>query len=120
MGLVGGLSVDRKLVPPLDRDVFFTIDEKIHARARLGIMTMLVTQGELDFTQLKQKLGLSDGNLSAHTRILEEAGYIKIHKTFLGRRPKTVIVGTPKGHDAYLAYLNHLESILKIAKNHSN
>lgn len=104
----------------LDKDLFSAIDETIHAKARLGIMTLLVTQGELDFTQLKQKLGLSDGNLSAHTRILEEAGYITIHKTFLGRGPKTVLVGTLEGREAYLAYLNRLESILKIAKNQSD
>ncbi|WP_082592735.1 transcriptional regulator [Paenibacillus sp. Soil766] len=54
-----------------------------------------------------------------HSKIVEDAGYIKINKTFLGRRPNTVLVSTPEGHAAYLAYLNQLESILNIVKNQS-
>lgn len=103
----------------MDKNLFSAIDETIHAKVRLGIMTLLITQGELDFTQLKLKLDLSDGNLSAHIRVLEDAGYITLNKSFIGRRSKTVLLGTSKGHDAYLAYLNHLESILRMVKNHS-
>jgi DNA-binding MarR family transcriptional regulator len=106
-------------VPLLDKDLFATIDETIHAKVRLGIMTLLVTQGELDFSQLRQKLDLSDGNLSAHIKVLEEAEYIVVNKTFLGRRPKTVLLGTSKGHTAYMAYLNKLESILRIVKDNT-
>lgn len=100
----------------MNSDLFSAIDETIHAKARLGIMTLLVTQGELDFSQLKQKLGLSDGNLSVHLRILEESGYIVVQKTFLARKPKTILTGTTKGHEAYAAYLKQLEAILRMGK----
>nr|WP_234410429.1 transcriptional regulator [Caldalkalibacillus mannanilyticus] len=61
-----------------------------------------MTQGECDFTQLKKLLELSDGNLSAHLRILEESGYISVQKSFMGRRPKTTLSSTPKGREAIL------------------
>jgi len=80
-------------------------------------MTLLITQGELDFTHLKKALKLSDGNLSAHLRILEEAGYVTVNKTFLGKRPKTIFQASSTGHLAYTTYLNQLESILKFYNN---
>jgi DNA-binding MarR family transcriptional regulator len=103
----------------LNKHLFSEIDDTIHTKARLGIMTLLVTQGELDFTQLKQSLDLSDGNLSAHIRVLEEAGYIAVTKSFIGRKPRTIMAGTPEGHAAYMTYLNQLESILRMVNNQS-
>jgi len=103
----------------LNNKLFLSLDDTIHAKARLGIMTLLVTHGELDFTQLKEKLELSDGNLAAHLRILEDAGYIFVNKSFIGRRPKTKLLPTPLGYEAYSTYLGQLESILEFNKNES-
>lgn len=89
------------------------LDDIIHAKARLGIMSILMTYGKSDFTHLKKKLGLSDGNLGAHIRKLEEAEYIVVEKTFVRRKPKTVCELSEKGKEAYKHYLETLEKIIQ-------
>jgi DNA-binding MarR family transcriptional regulator len=68
---------------------FADLDELVHQRSRLGIMTLLKGPGELEFRVLKEQLALTDGNLSQHLRTLEEAGYVAIRKGYEGRRPRT-------------------------------
>ncbi|QDI92287.1 transcriptional regulator [Salicibibacter halophilus] len=92
---------------PLNR-----INDLIHGKARLGIMSLLMTYKEGDFNFLKQKLGLSDGNLGAHIRKLEEADYIEVVKTFEKRKPKTVCSVTETGKKAYRQYVQALEEML--------
>lgn len=92
---------------PLNR-----IDDLIHGKARLGIMSLLMTYKQADFRFLKQKLGLSDGNLGANIRKLEEANYIEVEKTFYKRKPKTVCKITETGKEAYQAYVQTLEKML--------
>jgi DNA-binding HxlR family transcriptional regulator len=89
------------------------LDRVIHERARLGIMAMLVGGGEIEFTALKKSLGLTDGNLNAHLRVLEKSGYISETKQFIGRRPRTVYRATEKGVDAFQDYIDRLEQFLK-------
>jgi DNA-binding HxlR family transcriptional regulator len=89
------------------------LDRVIHERARLGIMAMLVGGGEIEFTALKKSLGLTDGNLNAHLRVLEKSGYISETKQFIGRRPRTVYRATEKGVDAFRDYIDRLEQFLK-------
>ena len=91
------------------------IDEIIHVKARLGIMSLLVTKGKSDFTFLKSKLGLTDGNLGSHIRILEEAGYIEVEKVFEQRKPKTLCEATEKGKTAFKSYVEELERIIKLS-----
>jgi DNA-binding MarR family transcriptional regulator len=67
---------------------------------------------QLSFNELKSMLELTDGNLSAHSRTLEEAGYIVVEKTFLGRRPHTTMRLTPKGRRAFQRYLETLRQIV--------
>jgi DNA-binding MarR family transcriptional regulator len=92
------------------------LNELFQAKARLGIMTVLTSMGESDFLTLKHQLGLTDGNLSVHLRVLEEAGYIQIEKKFEKRKPKTTCRLTPAGRKAFLHYLKQLEQIIQLAR----
>jgi DNA-binding MarR family transcriptional regulator len=82
------------------------LDEVIHGRLRLGVMAYLSTAQEADFNTLKAKLQATDGNLSAHLRKLEEAGYVRIDKSFIGRKPATNVVLTNAGSAAFVGYLD--------------
>jgi len=88
------------------------IDETIHQRTRLAIMATLAGVESLDFNQTKADLDLTDGNLSAHATALERAGYIRIHKSFRGRKPHTALSMTPKGRKALKSYIDLLKGIL--------
>ena len=92
------------------------LNELFQAKARLGIMTVLTSMGESDFLTLKHQLGLTDGNLSVHLRVLEEAGYIEIEKKFEKQKPKTTCRLTPAGRKAFLHYLKQLEQIIQLAR----
>ncbi len=82
------------------------LDDVIHGRIRLGVMAYLSTAGTADFNTLKAKVQATDGNLSAHLRKLEEAGYVRIDKRFTGRKPLTEAALTPEGRAAFLGYLD--------------
>ncbi|MCS7312832.1 MAG: transcriptional regulator [Acidobacteria bacterium] len=97
----------KRLVDLTDLDPIF------HERVRLGILTLLVQADELDFTTLKEFLGLTDGNLAQHMRVLEEAGIVAVRKTFVGRRPRTYYRLTPAGRRRFREYLDRLRSILE-------
>lgn len=88
------------------------IDAIIHERVRLAIMAALAVSPQLSFNELKSMLGLTDGNLSAHARTLEEAGYLVVEKTFQGRRPYTAMSLTSKGRKAFERYLSMLRQIV--------
>ena len=92
------------------------LDEVIHQKARLGIMSTLLALGEADFKLLKESLGLSDGNLSTHLALLEERGYVEVRKEFKGRKPHTTAVPTDRGRTAFAKYLATLERIIKAAQ----
>jgi DNA-binding MarR family transcriptional regulator len=92
------------------------IDETFHAPARLGIMTLLLQDGSSDFATLKRSLGLTDGNLGAHIRVLEQGGYIEVEKKFEGRRPRTICRVTPSGRRAFARYLDALERVIGMAR----
>jgi DNA-binding MarR family transcriptional regulator len=92
------------------------LDTIIHQPARLQIMAALCqlkAREQVDFTFLKEKLGLTDGNLGAHLLILEEAAYIAIEKSFVARRPKTFVAATTNGRTAFQAHVAALQSILR-------
>lgn len=91
------------------------IDETIHQKVRLGIMSALMARGECDFRFLKETLGVTDGNLSIHLARLEEAGYISVRKEFVQRKPRTTYTPTKKGEKAFQAYLAVLERIVESA-----
>jgi DNA-binding MarR family transcriptional regulator len=91
------------------------IDEVIHGRLRLGVMAYLsgAAAGSADFNELKARLQASDGNLSVHLRKLEEAGYVAIDKSFVGRKPLTKVRLTPEGRKAFLAYLDAIGRLVE-------
>lgn len=96
-------------------DTLDAIDETIHQKVRLGIMSALMARGECDFRFLKDTLGVTDGNLSIHLARLEEAGYIEVRKEFVHRKPRTTYTPTPAGAAAFHAYLAVLERIVQSA-----
>jgi DNA-binding MarR family transcriptional regulator len=97
-----------------------TLNTIIHQPVRLKIMSSLMsidTENKVDFTYLRNVLELTDGNLGAHLNKLEEAGYIKIEKTFVGKKPKTYICLTGKGRDAFTEHIMALDNIVKGINN---
>lgn len=88
------------------------IDEVIHGRLRAGIMAYLASGGTAEFGELKAKLQATDGNLSVHLRKLEDAGYVAIDKSFVGRKPLTRAILTEAGRQAFLAYLDAMARLV--------
>jgi DNA-binding MarR family transcriptional regulator len=92
------------------------LNETIHQPVRLRIMAALVTlepNDEVDFTYLRDLLEVTDGNLGAHLRKLEEAGYIAVNKIFVERKPHTYLSATAEGRKVFKEHVIALESILK-------
>jgi DNA-binding MarR family transcriptional regulator len=92
------------------------LNETIHQPIRLRIMAALAaleSGNEVDFSYLRDLLQVTDGNLGAHLRKLEEAGYITVNKTFVERKPRTYISATSEGRQAFQEHVAVLESILK-------
>ena len=85
----------------------------IHEKGRLGIMSMLAASPELSFTELRDALGMTDGNLTTHIRALQEEGYIAVAKSYQNRRPLTTCSLTPAGRKAFAGYINLLEQIVR-------
>ena len=92
------------------------LNETIHQPVRLRIMAALVALeagNEVDFTYLRDLLDLTDGNLGAHLRKLEDAGFIAVNKLFIDRKPRTFVAATPAGHETFQEHVAALEAILK-------
>ena len=83
---------------------------------RLGILSALAVNNALSFTELKNLLGTTDGNLSVHARKLEDAGYVSCTKTFLGRTPRTEYRLSAKGRRALERYLGHMEALIEATR----
>ena len=79
----------------------------------MAIMSLLAANPELSFTEMKQTLGMTDGNLSVHLRTLQEAGYIGVTKTFQDRKPLTTCALTASGRKAFANYIDLLEEIVR-------
>lgn len=92
------------------------LDKIIHERMRLGIISALAANEKLSFTDLKNLLDTSDGNISVHARKLEEAGYLTVKKSFSDRVPLTEYKITNDGRMALGRYLDHMESLIKAMK----
>lgn len=88
------------------------IDPLIHAPARLMVMTYLYVVESLDFVYLKRVTNLSWGNLSTHLTKLEDAGYVRIKKSFQDKKPNTMIQLTDKGRQAFRKYKDEMQQVL--------
>ena len=91
-------------------------DRLIYEKIRLGIISALSVNNSLSFSELKDLLHTSDGNLSVHARKLEDAGYIACHKSFQGRMPKTEYRLSAHGRKALQRYLDHMEALITMAR----
>lgn len=95
------------------------IDDVIHGRIRLGTVAYLAAVQNATFGELRDKVGTSDGNLSVHLRKLEEASYVSIEKSFHARKPLTRVTLTDAGRQAWLRWLQSIDS-LTAAANEKN
>src|SRR5262245_4979748 len=92
------------------------LDRLIHERARLAIVSALAANESLTFQELRDSIGLTDGNLAVHARKLEDAGYVACEKGFEGRIPRTTYRLTPAGRQALERYLDHMEAVIAAAR----
>ncbi len=92
------------------------LDRLIHEKTRLAIVSALAVNRTLSFNELKAILKTSDGNVSVHTRKLEDAEYLTCEKSFAGRMPKTVYSLTAAGRRALGRYLDHMEALIKATR----
>ena len=102
--------------PPID---FNGLDSVIHGPVRLGIVTALHVTGSLDFTTLKKRLEVADGALGLHLRKLEDIGYLRCKKSFVGRRPKSRYTITAAGRRALGQYLVSMQQVIDACKSRS-
>lgn len=98
-----------------DRFDISGLDDVIHGRVRLGIVAYLASAEVADFTELKDVLEVTQGNLSIHLRKLEEAGYVAIDKSFVGRKPLTRVRLTETGRAAFSKYLKAMGQLVEQA-----
>jgi DNA-binding MarR family transcriptional regulator len=95
---------------------FLQLDRVIHEKGRLAIMSMLAASADLSFTELRDALGMTDGNLTTHIRTLQEAGYVSVTKSFENNRSLTTCSLTRAGRRAFTGYINLLEQIVRQTK----
>jgi DNA-binding MarR family transcriptional regulator len=92
---------------------FLQIDRVIHEKGRLAIMSMLAATPELSFTELRDALEMTDGNLTTHIKALQQEGYIAVAKSFQNNRPLTTCSLTAPGRKAFAEYIYLLEKIVR-------
>ncbi len=95
------------------KDILDNINKLFESKVRLGIMSVLVVNERLDFNSLKQTLDVTDGNLASHMTALEKSKYIKVNKSFIGRKPNTSYSATAKGRKAFSEHLDALEQLIR-------
>jgi len=89
------------------------LNKDFESRVRLGIMSVLMVNDWVDFTEMKALLNITDGNLASHSSALEKAGYIEVKKEFVGKKPKTSYQVTNLGRVAFKEHLSYLEKLMK-------
>ena len=95
------------------KEILKKLNKAFENKVRLGIMSALMVNDTVDFTSLKELLGLTDGNLASHLKALEKAEYITYEKSFVGRKPKTTYRATALGKQAFKAHVKAIEELLK-------
>ena len=89
------------------------LNKAFESRVRLGVMALLAVNERLDHARLKELLDVTDGNLASHLSALEDKGYVRVHKRFIGRRPNTSYQVTAAGRKAFQAHLDALQRLIK-------
>ncbi len=100
----------------MNPEPFLQLDRVIHEKGRLAIMSMLAATPELSFTELRDALSMTDGNLTSHIRTLQEHGYVSVSKSFQDNRPLTTCSLTAAGKKAFATYIDLLEQVLQQAR----
>ena len=90
-----------------------TLNKAFESRIRLGIMSILMVNDQVDFTMLKDLLDITDGNMASHISGLEKLGYLKVTKQFIGKKPNTSYAVTSSGKKAFAEHLDALEKLIK-------
>ena len=97
----------------MNPEPFLQLDRVIHEKGRLAIMSLLAASPEVSFTDLRETLNMTDGNLMAHMRTLHEAGYVAVTKALQGGRTLTTYSLTKEGRKAFVGYIDLLEKIVQ-------
>lgn len=92
------------------------LNKTFESRIRLGIMSALVVNTDVNFNELKLLMDITDGNLASHLKGLEEAGYIRVHKGFIGRKTNTTYMATKSGEKAFKSHIDALEKMIRSMK----
>ena len=100
----------------MNTEPFLNLDRLIHEKGRLAMMSLMAASTDLSFTEIRDTLSMTDGNLTTHIRTLQEAGYVAVTKSFQNNRPLTTCTLTPKGRAAFAAYIDLLEQIVRQSK----
>lgn len=95
---------------------FKKLDKAFENKVRLGVMSILMMDDNVSFNELKEALNVTDGNLASHLKALEKLNYIKVLKSFIGRKPNTTYSATRVGRKAFEKHIEALEAILKSIK----
>ena len=94
------------------KNIIQNINKAFDNRIRLGIMSVLMVNESADFTELKELLGVTDGNLASHTKAVESENYIRIEKQFIGKKPNTSYIATKEGKKAFQEHIDALEKLI--------
>lgn len=97
----------------MNPEPFLQLDRVIHEKGRLAIMSALAASPELSFTELRDLLNMTDGNLTSHVRTLQQAGYVAVAKSFQDNRPLTTCSLTANGRKVFAEYIALLEQIVQ-------
>lgn len=88
------------------------LNKEFESRVRLGIMSVLMVNDWVDFSEMKNLLEITDGNMASHSNALEKANYIEVKKEFVGKKPKTSYRVTQSGRIAFTEHLDALEKLI--------
>ncbi|MGY8654114.1 MAG: winged helix-turn-helix domain-containing protein [Verrucomicrobiia bacterium] len=101
----------------MNHEAFQNLDKVIHEKGRMAIMSLLAVTSEISFTDMRNDLGMTDGNLTTHIKHLQKAGYVGVTKSFRGKRPLTTLSLTTDGRTAFTTYIDTLEQIVQSARS---
>jgi DNA-binding MarR family transcriptional regulator len=93
-----------------------TLNKAFESRIRLGIMSILMVNDQVEFTMLKELLQITDGNIASHISGLEKLGYVSVTKQFVGKKPNTSYAATKAGKDAFAKHIQALEQLIQTKK----
>ena len=95
------------------KNIISDLNKAFENRVRLGIMSILMVNDDVDFNSIKETLNLTDGNLASHLKALESSKYIIMHKEFVGRKPRTSYSASEAGKMAFKSHLDALEKLIR-------